>query len=185
MPAALDIHELPNRVFIRVREPRSPAKTFIRLFLNILAVGLFLYFARDSGITRVLLGVFLTFSVAREIISIFRGTDVTLEVSTFDLISRGHAPDGYSPSSIPRASIYSLEFREASGGGDESPGPKGLYVEHSGILVNPLTCVLPHIDETQTEQVIQAILRRFPDTESLAPPRRAHPSDLVSLNLNR
>ena len=75
-------------------------------------------------------------------------------------------------------------FREASGGGDENPGPKGLYVEHSGILVNPVTCVLPHIDETQTEQVIQAILRRFPDTESLAPPRSAHPSDLVSLNLN-
>jgi hypothetical protein len=57
--------------------------------------------------------------------------------------------------------------------------PSGLYVEHHGILLNPTTCILPHIDEAQTEQVIEAIYHRFPDT--------AHSSNsepyLTSLNL--
>ncbi|WP_263367195.1 hypothetical protein [Edaphobacter bradus] len=111
---------------------------------------------------------------------------MTLTVTNLDLISTGHAPDGYSPSSIPRASIYNLEFREAwGGGGEDAPHPSGLYVEHQGVLHDPVTCVLPHIDSTQTDRAIETILRRFPDTESLAPPRKAYPSDLTTLNLNK
>jgi DNA gyrase/topoisomerase IV subunit A len=62
---------------------------------------------------RLVFGAFATFAVGRDLISHLRGTDVTLKVTNFDLIRTGHAPDGYSPSSIPRASIYNLDFRES------------------------------------------------------------------------
>jgi len=147
--------------------------------------GHLFYRSSDSATMRIVFGAFSAFVVIRDVIGHLRGTEVTLKVTNLDLISTGHAPDGYGPSSIPRASIYNLEFHEAIEGGEDAPQPSGLYVEHQGFLRDPVTCVLPHIDKMQTHQVIEAILRRFPDTESLAPPKKGNDYDLISLNLNR
>jgi hypothetical protein len=112
-----------------------------------------------------------------------RGTDVHLTVTNLDLISTGHAPDGYHPSTISRADIYNLTFSEGNGG--ENSQPSSLYVEYrGGLFVNANTCVLPHLDTNQTEQVIQAILHRFPDTTTL-PPTRPNDPGLISLNLTQ
>jgi hypothetical protein len=108
-----------------------------------------------------------------------RGTDVELHITNLDFISTGHAPACYKSSSIPRADIYNLKFGEAMSGDFEQPS--GLYVEHHGILLNPTTCVLPHIDKAQTEQAMEAIYRRFPDTAHSA---NSEPY-LTSLNLNQ
>lgn len=120
------------------------------------------------------------------VISALRGTAVELHVTNLDFVSSGHAPEDYQPSTIARADIYNLEYRDASGGGDFPELPEGLYVEHLGAglgLWNKSTCVLPHLDKVQTEQVIEAIYRRFPDTGKLPPTGTFEPY-LTSRNLN-
>jgi hypothetical protein len=44
-------------------------------------------------------------------------------------------------------------------------------------------CVLPHVGREQTEEIIQKIMDRFPDTGTLAI-RQSKSSQLISLNLN-
>ncbi len=124
--------------------------------------------------------------IVRDIVSALRGTAVELRVTNLEFVSSGHAPEDYRPSTIARADIYNLEYREASGGGDFPELPEGLYVEHhsAGLgLWNKSTCILPHLDKAQTEQFIQAIYRRFPDTGKL-PSTGAFEPYLTSLNLN-
>ena len=182
MPATLDIRDLSDRLILRVHESANLSRTILRFLVTALVAALFLYFGHASRFVQVVFGAFALLALAREASDRLRGTDVTLEVNHLDLISRGHAPYGYSPSSIPRASIYHLAFRKDKGDGDDNPSPMGLYATQRGILSNPATCLLPHIDEAQTRQAIQTILRRFPDTGSLAPPAKP---DLITLNLNR
>jgi hypothetical protein len=175
---------MPDGLSIHVTEPRQ----WWRILLN-LAVGIgiviFFYFAKfDSYLLRIFLSGLFAASLVREILSLLRGTDVQLRITNLDFISTGRAPDSYGSSSVPRADIYFLEFRKASGGGEDPHHASGLYVGHRGILRNSATCVLPHTDEAQTEQVIEAILRRFPDTSTLAPRPTEEPY-LISLNLNQ
>lgn len=63
-----------------------------------------------------------------------------------------------SRTAIPRANIESLEYREESGGPDHYE-PAGLY---AGLRAGA-RCVLPYLDQRQTQTVIEAIYRRFPD----------------------
>ena len=73
--------------------------------------------------------LFIAFAVVREAISSLRGTDVRPQVGNLDLISEGHAPGGYSSSTISRATVERFEYRKASGGGDGPDYPEGLYAE--------------------------------------------------------
>jgi len=90
-----------------------------------------------------------------------------------------------SPSIISRADIYALQYREAQDGGGEFPAyPEGLYVEYSRILPGAASgCILPDVGREQTEEIIQRILERFPDTGSLAS-RPLESSRLISLDLS-
>jgi hypothetical protein len=182
--ATLTIREIPNGLSICVTEPRRPWRILLNLAVGIGMVVFFYYAKFDSYLLRLFFFGLFAVSLVREIISLLRGTEVELRITNLDFISTGHAPSGYSSSSVPRADIYWMEFREARGGGDEAEQPCGLYVEHHGVLRNPTTCVLPHIDKAQTDEVIEAIYRRFPDTSTLAPSANADPY-LISLNLNQ
>ena len=184
MPATLTIREIPDGLSIHVTEPRRWWRILVNLAVGIAMVIFFYRIKFDSRLLRLFFFGLCALSLIKEIISLLRGTDVELRITNLDFISTGHAPNGYSNSSIPRADIYSLEFHKAAGGGDEAEHPSGLYVEHHGIIRNPTKCVLPHIDEAQTEQVIEAVYRRFPDTSTLAPSANAEPY-LISLNLNQ
>ena len=135
---------------------------------------------RWSSLLFVAIGVFF---IVKDVLCSLKGADVELLVTNLDFKSAGHAPEGYSPSIISRADINRLEFRKASGGVDGPDLPQGHYVEHRGDgLWNPGTCVLPQIDQTQTEEVINAIYSRFPETGTLSP---ADPSGLILLNLSK
>lgn len=183
MPATLDIQESSNELIFHVYEKTKVWRILVS-FAGAAIFGYFLYKGHDAPLTRIIVGGFLVFVTAKDIISQLRGANVTLEVTNSYLISSGHAPDGYEPSSIPRASIYGLQFQEARNN-DNHINPSGLHVDHEGIREGYEVCVLPHIDKEQTKRVIDAILNRFPDTESIAQPRPGHPSDLISLNLNK
>jgi hypothetical protein len=185
MSATIEIREFPKGLTIRVTESRRVG----RILLTLAAGSVFMYFlvhaSSSSKLFLIFIGGLCLLSLVRDIISALRGTDVELRVTNLDFISMGHAPGDYKPSTISRADIYNLEFREATGGGDFPDLPQGLYVEHhGGGPWNPSTCVLPNIDRAQTEQVIESIYRSFPDTGTLPPSGPFEPY-LTSLNLSQ
>ena len=173
---------MSDGLLIHVLAPRHIKRIIITIVLGIISTIFFLLATGGSRPLLFLVGAFVIFSLIKDLIDAIRATDVQLHITNLDLVSTGRAPDGYRTSSIPRAAIYNLFYQEASNGEDARPG--GLYVEHHGILLNPETCVLPHIDKAQTTQAIEAILHRFPDTEMLAPVSAQH-SPFTTLNLNR
>jgi hypothetical protein len=183
MPATLEIRDTPHRLCIYARGPRTYSRLLVALAIG-LAAGYFFRHAAFS-IPFLLFVVLFAFGLVNEVIACLRGTRVQLLVGNLDLISTGYAPGGYTPSTISRADIFRLEFREAAGGGETPELPQGLYVEYRGSGAwESARCVLPHIDKSQTDQAIEALYHRFPDTGTLAsaPP---YESDLISLNLNQ
>jgi hypothetical protein len=179
VPATVTIREVRDGLYDRVTERRRPWNILLTLAGGI-GMAAFVYYAKfDFRLLELFLLGIVAVALIRDIISTLRGTDVELRVTNLHFISTGHAPAGYKSSSIPRADIYNLKFGEAMSGDHEQPS--GLYVEHHGIFRYPAECVLPHIDEAQTEQVIEAIYRRFPDTAHSANSERY----LTSLNLNQ
>jgi hypothetical protein len=184
MSANLQICQTDKGLSIRVTEARS----IKRILVSVLSGGLVIYFllhgSPTSRISSVLLAGLCAFVAVKDIISAATSTDIKLLVTNLDLISAGHAPGAYAPCSISRADIYNLEFRDASGGGDSTDSPRGLYVEHhTGMSWNSSSCVLPCISEPQTEEVINAIYSRFPDTGTMAPTGSSE-QHFISLNLN-
>ena len=184
MPATLDIRDRTDSLTIRVSKSGDISKFLYALVLGIVLGGHFLY-SSGNPLLRFALVTFCLLVIVGALVEKIRGTEVELEINDRDLVSTGHASDGYKPSSIPRAVIYSFSFKQGLGGEDSSP--TGLYVEHHGIFSNLETCMLPGIDETQTQQVIDAIMRRFPDTCAIerSGPAAQQEIYLTSLNLDR
>jgi hypothetical protein len=184
MAAALEIREFPQGLSIRVSASRRVGRMFLGVLVGSVAACFFVYFANGSRLFQMVVAGLCALYVGWEVVLELRGTEVELRVDNLDFSSLGHAPGGYNPSTIPRADIDRLEFRKASGGGDDPVLPEGLYVEHRGGVWNAATCVLPHLNEAQTEEAIEAIYRRFPDTGALAPGDR-YKSHLTLLSLSQ
>jgi hypothetical protein len=184
MSATLEIRDTPQDLSIRVSEPRSYGRLVPIVLVGAFAIYFFLHASSSRAFQ--LFGLIFAFGLAKEIISSLRGTSVQLRVGNLDLVSSGHAPAGYGPSTISRADIYSFEYRKASGGGGETPEyPQGLYADYrGGGRWQSGRCILPHINQVQAEEVIEAIYKRFPDMGTLAP-GDPFESDLISLNLNQ
>jgi hypothetical protein len=183
MSATIEIRELPEELSVRVAERGSIGVVFLNLAGGAVFGWIALRFL--SGAILIAAVLALVAVITMQIIRVFQGADVQLRINNLDLISVGHSPSGYSSSVIPRADVSNLTFREASGGGGDFPDlPQGLYVEHNGGLWNGATCVLPHTDSIQTQEVIDSILRKYPDTGTL---RRSDRDDsyLTLLNLSK
>jgi hypothetical protein len=183
MSVTVDMHDLPDGLSIRVTEPKKTGRILLMVITGIVA-GYFVYripFA--PPISRSWVEAALAIGLLTSVVAALRGCDVQLRVTNLDLMSTGHAPEGYRASTTPRADVFRFEYRDAIGGGDEAEQPQGLYAEHRGIGSWSLsTCVLPQVDRAQTEQIIEAIYQRFPDTGRLSS-AAAQPSPLISLNL--
>ena len=183
MLARLEIDDTDSGLRIQVTDSWDISRIAMNLAGCIIYV-LFLLYVFPSHPISIAFWVILAIAVVGEIFTALRGTNVTLKVDNLDLMSTGHAPGGYRPSLIPRAEIYKLEYRPASGGGDEPEYPEGVHVGWKWEMPwNAHDCILPGIDKAQSEEVIAAILRRFPDTGTL-PPSVSYKSDLTTLNLN-
>jgi hypothetical protein len=179
----LEIRDIPKGLRIHITEPRRIGRILLEVVFGTAFCTILYRSSSNPRLYTLFFFMIVLVVITRDLISLFRGTNVQLTVNNFALISTGHAPDGYKPSNISRADIYSLEFQQARGGDDLQPS--GLYVEYrGGLFGTSTTCVLPHLDKIQTKEVIQAILHRFPDTTTL-PPTRPNDSDLISLNLTQ
>jgi hypothetical protein len=109
----------------------------------------------------------------------WRTVRVELRITQFEMLVTGHlrsVPD-LNPR-IPMANIRRLEYRAGQGKvGPEQFG--GLYAVQRW----KADCVLPRLDEKQTQQAIDAIYRRFPFIP-VSPERDVPGRDLVTLDLN-
>lgn len=185
MPAVLDVRETPDGLRIRVHKPANRALTALVL-IGGAVFSFFIFHSTDGPYQyRAAIGAICILATALQLWRINRGTNVVLEVNKLDLISTGHAPGRFEPTSIARADIYQLSFKE--GFTREDFGTDGLYAEHHGILRNAETCILPGIDAHQAEEVIAAIMSRFPDTGTLKDSKeskRPRSSSLTSLDLS-
>ena len=182
MLASIEIRELSEELRVRVTERGNNGAVLLNLAAGAVFGLIALRFLTGSVLTVAVLALGAVITV--RVISIFQGADVQLRINNLDLISVGHSPSDYRSSTIPRADVCNLTFREASGGGGEFPDlPQGLYVEHNGGLWNSETCVLPHTNNIQTQEVIELILRKYPDTGTLQRTNRGD-SYLTLLNLS-
>ncbi len=158
-----------------------------RIIFEILGSAIFAYLIYRSSIRMVegvLLLALLVIGLVREAYVSLRGTDVRLSVEDLNFRTVGHSPGGYIQGEVAREDVLRLEYRAASGG-EDAEHPCGLYLEYNSD--SPLAtsiCLLPHIDDQQANQVIDALRLRFPDFDrfmSQRPPK----TDLVLLNLQR
>jgi hypothetical protein len=86
---------------------------------------------------------------------------------------------------VPRADVFRLEYRDAIEDVDLPEQAQGLYAEHRGIgSWAASTCILPQVNRAQTEQIMEAVYRRFPDTGTLSS-SAAQPTPLISLHLDQ
>lgn len=170
MPATFSIEDSPNEVIVRVSESgRSYSRVVLSAFMGAGVAYLFLR-SGTSRIFQIAVCLFIAFAVVREAISSLRGTDVRLQVGNLDLISEGHAPGGYSSSTISRATVERFEYLKASGVGDGPDYPEGLYAEWSGVVSwRSSKCIIPGVNQSQADAVIEAIYKRFPDMGTLSP----------------
>ncbi len=179
----LSIEQCENGLVVRFNAPMD----ILRIVLTCAGAAIFCFFlrrARSSDVPVPFLIAFVFLVAALEIFRALRGTRVELRVQNLDFVSTGHAPGGYFPSSVSRDDLLRLEFREASGGGEDREFPRGLYVEYqSDSAFETCFCLLPHIDREQTEEVIQAIRARFPEIDKLTITRPPG-SGLTLLNLH-
>jgi hypothetical protein len=182
MRPELSLEQCENGLIVRVNAPMD----VLRIVLTCAGAAVLYFFlrrTRSSDVPVPYLILFLFLLAAVEIFRALRGTRVELRVQDLDFVSTGHAPGGYSPSSVSRDDLLRLEFGEGSGGEDKEL-PCGLYAEYqSDSAFETSFCLLPHIDREQTEQVIQAIRMRYPEIDKLTITRPPG-SGLTILNLH-
>jgi hypothetical protein len=184
MKCALEIREGLDGFVVHVKQSRNPSHILLSIAASVLAFYFF-WHTPEPRIVHVFVACVILLLFGKDVLSKWRGADVELCVTNLDLISTGRSPSDYKPSTISRADIYELQYREAQHGGEEFPDlPEGLYVKYSQSLPwDASACVLPHVGREHTEEIIRKIMDRFPDTGTLAV-RPPEPSQLISLNLN-
>ena len=118
----------------------------ISLFLRIACggfAGWLIWFLIGTHLPGVLRSA-LAIAVAVCVVALFRQMTARLTV-TESLLKAGRL-------SLPAAKIYRLEFQEHESGG------QGLYA----VTLTGEPVLLPHIDATQTQEIIAAIKKKFP-----------------------
>ena len=183
MNSGLEKLEEPDRLVFKVKQTRRLGNL---LWTIVALIACYLFWrVLPSRTEQVPVTCVILLLLARQIFVTWRGTDVELNVTNLDLISKGHSPSGYRSMTISRADIYDLEYRAAqSGGGEVEDLPEGLYAVHRQLMPwDASHCILPEVGRVQAEEIIQQIMHRFPDTGALAS-RPPEPSKLTSLDLN-
>jgi hypothetical protein len=159
MTASLEIEEIPYGLLIRSVRRGSVVYALLSAALAALIVFLLgrMYFHRPALI--VLTVVAAIWGSARW----WRAVKVELKVTDYEIQVIGHFRSGSNLNRhIPLSLIRRLEYRPDRAEG-KSGLPGGLYVQQRW----QADCVLPHLDEAQTQKAIDAIYRRFPTIPNL------------------
>ena len=185
MSVTVNMRDLPDGLSIRVTEPKQSGRILVMIVTGIVAGYVLYRVPFSSSALRWLVGGTFVFGLVASVVATLRGCNVELRVTNLDLVSTGHAPEGYKASTMSRADVFRLEYRDAIKDLDAIERAQGVYAEHRGIgSWSASTCILPQVNRAQTEQIIEAIYQRFPDTGTLSS-SAAQPTPLISLNLGK
>jgi hypothetical protein len=119
MKFSLEIREGLDGCVVHVKQSRNPNHILLTTAVSLVALYFFWQIPQPR-VTQIFVGCIILALSGRDLISKWRGADVELCVTNLDLISTGNSPGGYRPSTIPRADIYDLQYREAQLGGGSS-----------------------------------------------------------------
>jgi hypothetical protein len=184
MKLGLEIEEVPEGLSIRSVRKGS---VFYAL-LSAIVIGAFVFFMGRVYFHRPALLVLTALSAVWGSSRWWRAVRVELRVNNLEIQVIGHQRSVPGLNRIiPLSTIQRLEYRpgqehQPNKGEGESDSPSGLYVEQRW----KADCVLPHLNEQQTQEAIDAIYKRFPVIPIL-PPREGRDGsgrDVIRLNLD-
>jgi hypothetical protein len=153
MATQFELRATPNGLVVKSKMPQARLRALISGCVSASVVALVAYrFVRAPIVivVSVLGGIFGYMEIIRQRTVRLSATNLEFQTITGDFYR--------SRTAIPRANIEALEYREERGGPEHSE-PAGLYAE----LRAGSKCILPYLDERQTQAVIEAIYKRFPD----------------------
>ena len=177
MPIDLPIDETADLIFISVKRPRSPWETIAG---GLISAGVAYAFAtiylHKTRLVDCLIGI--SIGILSGLFE-FKPRKITTAITKFEIQPTGSFGGGYLPNRhVPMADISGFEYREQT---QKPYRPKGLYAS----LGSSSTCVVPFIDQPQTEILIDAVFKKFahvlsPSAGTLFPPLK---DDFIRLNL--
>ncbi len=177
MPIDFTLDETPEQIFIVVKRPRSLWETISGGLISAAVAYLFAtsYLHKTHFVDVII-------SVSVGIVSglfEFKPRKITTTFTKFEIQPTGSFGGGYLPDRhVLMADISGFEYREQT---QKPSRPKGLYA----ILGSRSTCVVPFIDEPQTEILINVVFKKF--AHVLSSTAGAHfpivKDDFIRLNL--
>lgn len=153
MATQFALRETPSGLVVKSKMPHAHLHALLSGCIAASAVALVAYrYARVPIVIMVALlgGIFGYIEIIRQRTVQLSATNLEFQTITGNFYR--------SRTAIARANIESLEYREQLGGADHYQSA-GLYAESRA----GSKCILPYLDERQTQTVIEAIYKRFPD----------------------
>ncbi len=153
MATGFELCETPSGLIIKSKMQHAQLHAVLSGCVSASAVAIVAYHYAPAPIVVVIAilgGIFGYIGVIRQRSMQLRAANLDFQTTTGDFFR--------SCTAIPRADIESLEYREEKGGPDHYE-PAGLYAE----LKVGSKCILAYLDEQQTQTIIEAIYKRFPD----------------------
>jgi hypothetical protein len=153
MATGFELRETPTELIAKSRIQHAHTHAVFSGCVSASAITIVAYYYGSAPIllvVAILGGILGYFGVIRQRWMQLRAANLEFQTTTGNFFR--------SCTAVPRADIESLEYREERGGPDQYE-PAGLYAE---VKVGS-KCLLAYLDERQTQTVIEAIYRRFPD----------------------
>lgn len=152
----LEIREYRDGLLIKARQRHSLAQGIFSA--TIAAAFVVLVVKRFVSLPVLILVVVLAagFGFAQ----VLREKEAELNVTNLEFRTSGYFGGDYrARRSLSSADVRWLEYQEDRGGIESSYHPAGLYA----VLRVGEACMLPHVNEQQAGEIIEAIAKRFPD----------------------
>lgn len=152
----LKMIDLDEALLVRAKAKASVFEALLSALAAGGCVGLLAsqFVARPAIVMLTLVGTSVAYLLA------LRVKSFELRVTRSEFVSCGRIGDDFGTMRTVHASdIRWLEFQEDNSGPDTSHHPIGLYA----VLQFRSICLLPHVDEQQTNLLIDRIGERFPD----------------------
>ena len=171
--------ETPHGLVMRSQRSRSWWRIALAIVVSAVVVFAFSskYVSQDRAALLALIAAALSGGSA------YRRPVATMTMTKFEAKVTGDFGASYHfDRYVPLATIERFEFREEQGGGGNGGyQPSGLYAE----LRYRATCILPFLNEAQTERAIEAIYARFPEIPLQPQESRSllFESDVIKLDL--
>jgi hypothetical protein len=173
---SLEIRETGDRLVFKTAQARTSLQALFAVVIGVV----FAYLAFHRFVGRLALVLVSLIAGLIGLFEILRSSKAELRVTERSLESSGFFAERLFKSKILHWSqVQWLEFQGDTTGPETSHHPGGLYA----ILQRGSVCILPYIDEKQTSEAIDRILRKFPHLQEQWRGKSAFGNNFTTLGL--